>query len=224
MTVKNIHPLTTKTQWINDENINWLSYELNRVDLLERDSRTRWCFSTWLVERLLLDQVPKGGVLASKGLREWYRYQHVARWSKRAKLNLSSLEMIAFPINYPKGSHWILVVAFPIIGEVHYFNSMGSGSRSQSEVFMDLILRYIQDDVNQHYPLNQFTTKQWRKIDWGMLSPQQLDSSQCGVFVMSTMDHLFHKLPLIFTHEIVKDFFREKFACDIIRGHLLYQR
>ena len=140
--------------------------------------------------------------------------------SRSQDLNIFSLDKIFFPSI--KDNHWTLFILFVQLKQIHYFDSSygmvtrRSGPNKDTKT-MQSILHWVAD-VAKHETIN-CDISQFRLIDYK--TPQQFNTTDCGVFMIMYADFLSDNLPLTFSAANIS-FFRNKIAANITRGSLTY--
>jgi sentrin-specific protease 1 len=192
----NVHSTSLATlrpgQWLNDEIIDGAMRIINNRDRM-LSSRTKGirshCFPSTLCTGLLhID--PKGT------MGPYYDYDFVYAWSTRAPGNLDSLDKIVFPLNIGN-QHWVCMVAYPQRATIYFFDSLCSNITTQQK-YLGHILHYLQDEYFRVHGRRDERT--WSLVCCDKTTtPQQQNSSDCGVFVCLVTERLMRDLPLTFT-------------------------
>jgi sentrin-specific protease 1 len=107
-------------------------------------------------------------------------YKGVERWAKRAKIggkDLLETHTIFIPVN--NGSHWTLMVVYPGARIAHYYDSMGRNRANNGRQWFDLLKTWLHGELGTLY-----NEREWSFFD--KQSPQQDNSSDCGVFAITT--------------------------------------
>ncbi|NXN23093.1 SENP2 protease, partial [Nycticryphes semicollaris] len=193
ITREDIHTLRNLC-WVNDKIIN---FYLGLV--VERSKKEGYpvvhAFSTFFFPKLY-----SGG------------YKAVARWTKT--VDLFKKDMILVPIH--SHMHWTLAVIDIREKIVKYFDSMGQ----KGDYICQILLKYLQEESSE---------KRNMKMDiseWSVHSmepheiPQQLNGSDCGVFVCKYADYVSRDRPMNFMQAHMP-YFRKKMAWEIIHQVLL---
>ncbi|ERF74280.1 hypothetical protein EPUS_01967 [Endocarpon pusillum Z07020] len=107
-------------------------------------------------------------------------YRGVERWARRAKIggaDLLQTHTIFIPVN--NGSHWTLMVVYPGARTAHYYDSMDRTRSNNGRQWFDLLKIWLRGELGTHY-----NEREWSFFD--KQSPQQNNSSDCGVFAITT--------------------------------------
>ena len=103
-------------------------------------------------------------------------HAHVRRWGRRANVmgaNLLQCEIVFVPVN--SGSHWTLLVLYPLARAVEYYDSLdGDGA-----VHLDRIQDWLSQELGDA----------WKEEEWVFRtahSPKQNNGRDCGVFVVTS--------------------------------------
>jgi len=140
--------------------------------------------------------------------------------SRSLNLNIFSLDKIFFPSI--KDNHWTLFILFVQIKEIQYFDSsygmVTRRSRANKDINTMLSILHWVADVAIHQSI-YCDISQFKLIDYK--TPQQFNTTDCGVFMIMYADFLSDNLPLTFSAANIS-FFRNKIAANITRGSLTY--
>ncbi|XP_053568827.1 sentrin-specific protease 2 [Bombina bombina] len=180
--------------WLNDEIINFY------VSLLVERSKQNGLpklhsFSTFFYQKLL-----SGG------------YQAVRRWTKC--VNLFEKDIILLPVHLDV--HWSLLVCDLRKKTIKYYDSVGQDGYSICEEF----LKYLQEEskVKRNLSLN---VAKWKLHSMKPHEiPQQMNGSDCGVFVCKYADYISRDKPITFTQSNMPEF-RQKMVWEILHQKLL---
>lgn len=107
-------------------------------------------------------------------------YAGVERWARRAKIggtDLLETHTIFIPVN--NGSHWTLMVVYPGARTAHYYDSMGRNRPHNGGRWFSLVKIWLRGELGESY-----NEREWSFFD--KESPQQNNSSDCGVFAITT--------------------------------------
>jgi Ulp1 protease family, C-terminal catalytic domain len=127
-------------------------------------------------------EIPKSHAFPSFMLTQIARrgYKGVERWAKRAKIggtDLLETHTIFIPVN--SGSHWTLMVVYPGARVAHHYDSLGRHRSDSAKKWFDLLKIWLRGELGTHY-----NEREWSFFD--KESPQQNNSSDCGVFAVTT--------------------------------------
>jgi hypothetical protein len=140
-------------------------------------------------------------------------YQKVARWAKRAKIAgvaLLDVEKIFIPIN-PNQSHWTLAVIEPKIQRITHYNSFGGGSKA----YLDIICEWLQGEIGAGFNKNDW------ELDFNAESPQQTNTSDCGVFTVTTAKQIMLGIdPMSYGPKDIPTQ-RRRMVAELVNGELL---
>lgn len=185
--------------WLNDESINeYLSLVTKHAnkDIKPKSTPRMHAFSTFFYTSL-----KTGG------------YSKVARWAKRANIAgtaLLDVEKIFIPIN-PNQSHWTLAVIQPKIQRITHYNSLGNGNRA----YLDVICEWLKGELGAG-----FNKIEW-ELDCTTESPQQMNTSDCGVFTVTTAKQLMLGIsPMTYGAKDIPTQ-RRRMVAELVNGELL---
>jgi len=187
---------TLPNQWFVDEVINGYINLLRRRQAetarMDLDAPRLWFFNTFFYARM--------------HVRGRYDYQLVARWCGR--LNLLSFDKIFVPINV-SNTHWVLAVMYPRTGVINMYDSLNSSN----ETLVPSLKKWAADHAREvgNYPV------EWRYEQ--MLSRQQENSDDCGVFMVTAMDYLARGLPLA-TRTASMHYYRRRICASLLAMQL----
>lgn len=127
-------------------------------------------------------EIPKSHAFPSFMLTQIARrgYKGVERWAKRAKIggtDLLETHTIFIPVN--SGSHWTLMVVYPGARVAHHYDSLGRHRLDSGKKWFDLLKIWLRGELG-----TQYNEREWSFFD--KESPQQNNSSDCGVFAVTT--------------------------------------
>ncbi|NXX84135.1 SENP2 protease, partial [Urocolius indicus] len=193
VTREDIHTLRNCC-WVNDEVIN---FYMNL--LMARSKKEGYpaihAFSTFFYPKLF-----SGG------------YKAVMRWTRN--VDLFKQDMIFVPIHLKR--HWTLVVIDNRKKTIKYFDSLGQNG----DDICQTVFKYLQAE---HLEKNKQELSCW---EWSLCSvepheiPQQLNGSDCGVFLCKYVDVLSQDKPITFT-QIHMPYFRRCMVWEIVHQQLL---
>ena len=100
----------------------------------------------------------------------------VKRFGKRANImggNLLQVEIVFVPVCH--GSHWTLLVAYPMARVVEYYDSMGGDGKR----YLQMAVEWLAEELGELFVESEWTTRTEQ-------SPQQNNGRDCGVFTVTT--------------------------------------
>ncbi|XP_060130586.1 sentrin-specific protease 2 isoform X3 [Zootoca vivipara] len=181
-------------QWLNDVVIN---FYMNL--LMERNKQlgfpVLYAFNTFFYPKL-----------TSEG------YNAVRRWTKQ--VDLFQHDIILVPIH--NRVHWALVVIDMRIETIKYFDSMGQ----DGHVICKRLLHFLQEESKAKRNMVIEASS------WTLYSvepheiPQQLNGSDCGMFVCKYADFISRDKPIAFTQRHMP-YYRKRMAWEILHQRLL---
>jgi sentrin-specific protease 1 len=141
------------------------------------------------------------------------------RWFHNPKFqfHLNDMDKIFIPVNITN-EHWMLVVVFVAERKICFYDSMRMYS---GKLYTQNILKWIEKEC-------EIDRKPFCQSEWITLNnrncPQQDNGTDCGLFLLMNVDVLSDSIPLHNTTYSANNMphFRQKIACDIIRGNVLY--
>ncbi|NXX23364.1 SENP2 protease, partial [Podargus strigoides] len=180
--------------WLNDEVVN---FYMNL--LVERSKKEGYpavhAFSTFFYTKLL-----------------YMGYSAVRRWTRG--VDLFKLDIILVPIHL--GSHWVLVVIDVRKKTIKYFDSLGG----KGDVICATLFQYLQEESqgkrNVELDRSEWTLRSMEPHE----IPQQLNGSDCGVFMCKYAEYISIDKPLTFT-QYDMPYFRRMMVWEIIHQQLL---
>ncbi|KFQ84654.1 Sentrin-specific protease 2, partial [Phoenicopterus ruber ruber] len=193
VTREDIHTLRN-LRWLNDEIINFYMSLL-----VERNKKEGYpavhAFSTFFYPKLI-----SGG------------YKAVRRWTRG--VDLFKQDLILVPIHLRV--HWALVVIDVRKKTIKYFDSMGQ----KGDKICETLFRYLQEESREKRNL-ELTLSEWTLHSMESHEiPQQLNGSDCGVFMCKYADYVSRDKPITFTQNHMP-YFRKKMVWEIIHQQLL---
>ncbi|KAM6063501.1 sentrin-specific protease 2 [Theristicus caerulescens] len=193
VTREDIHTLRN-LRWLNDEVINFYMSLL-----MERNKKEGYpavhAFSTFFYPKLI-----SGG------------YKAVRRWTRG--VDLFKQDLILVPIHLRV--HWALVVIDIRKMTIKYFDSMGQ----KGDRICETLFRYLQEESREKRNL-ELTFSEWTLHSMESHEiPQQLNGSDCGVFMCKYADYISRDKPITFTQNHMP-YFRKKMVWEIIHQQLL---
>ncbi|XP_030350295.1 sentrin-specific protease 2 [Strigops habroptila] len=193
VTREDIHTLRN-LQWLNDEVINFYM-----TLLVERNKKEGYpavhAFSTFFYPKLI-----SGG------------YRAVRRWTRG--VDLFKQDLILVPIHLKV--HWALAVIDVRKKTIKYFDSMAQ----RGDKICETLFQYLQEESQEKRNL-ELTFSEWTLHSMESHEiPQQLNGSDCGVFVCKYADYISRDKPITFTQNHMP-YFRRKMVWEIIHQQLL---
>ena len=135
-----------------------------------------------------------------------FKYSNVKKWVKGT--DIFSCNRVFIPINMSQ--HWSLVCISMPTREILYLDSLGKDGKS---VMMN-IAKWLQSESSPKNNIHDFTEKNVR-------CPQQMNSDDCGIFVLAFVDLLANDLNLHMVTQSHCYSIRKSIAFWIIRGRLV---
>ena len=134
----------------------------------------------------------------------------VKRWTRR--VDIFAHDFIVVPVHL--GRHWCLAIVDLQKKAIRYFDSMGGNNMR----CVRAVKEYLEDESmdKKKTPLN---TSEW-SLDIVKDIPQQMNSSDCGVFTCKYADYLVRRKPITFTQEHMP-YFRRRMVYEILTKQLL---
>ncbi|KAM4626874.1 sentrin-specific protease 2 [Discoglossus pictus] len=180
--------------WLNDEIINFYMNLLVKRNK-ENGFPKLHVFSTFFYPKLL-----SGG------------YQAVRRWTK--DVHLFEKDIILVPVHLDV--HWSLLVCDLRKKTIKYYDSIGREGYSICQEF----LKYLQEEHKAKRNQSLDNTR-WKLHSMKPQEiPQQMNGSDCGVFVCKYADYISQDKPITFTQSHMPDF-RQKMVWEILHQKLL---
>lgn len=173
--------------WLNDQIVNFYMKMIVRRSRQE-DFPDVWAFSTFFYPKLLNDHEGHKGV---------------KRWTKKVDLFAQSLVFIPVHI----GMHWSLALADIDKQEIKYYDSMGDNNEK--------CLNVLETYLSEEYRLKKGRTMKWKKILVKGI-PQQLNGSDCGMFLCKYSEYLSRRAQITFSQENMP-FFRRRMIFEIVK-------
>ena len=168
--------------WINDEVINFYMQLLNqREDEISRLSihslrRPCYFFSSFFVAKLLEGDI--------------YDYTRVKRWTRNTRRqqirDIFTYHELFFPINI-RNSHWAMATINITNKTINYYDSQGHpGTR-----YLQALKRWLDDESKDKCPNSTLNIPSFNMQPCDIAqTPQQIGSTDCGVFSMMYADYL----------------------------------
>jgi hypothetical protein len=198
--IKVVPPMGSKTtsQWLNDETINGylkLVTDLGNKGQNAGATPKYHAFTSFFMTTLF-----------EKG------YEGIKRWSKRAKIEgkkLYDVQDVFIPVN--RNFHWTVLVVSPRSRAIRYYDSLGGNGRE----YVAAALQWLRGELGI-----AFAEGEWL-IENSAASPMQNNSSDCGVFAITTAKQLMlGRSPMAYgAHEIPMQ--RRRIVAELVAGKLL---
>ena len=195
--------------WLNDRIINFymaLLNERNKILYNWTKSLRSYFFDSFF----LVNLVDSEGNFTFKKVRD-----------STSKINIFKAEKLFFPVF--EQNHWMLIVVYMVEKKIQFLNSMGTTFLEKGNHSMDLLLDWLScesERLEQARYHNIFCKDEWEKtLTWEKsVIPQQINSYDCGVYVIVFADFLSDDLAVskVFLSTIV--FYRKKIAYYILKG------
>jgi hypothetical protein len=198
--IKVVPPAGSKTtsQWLNDETVNGylkLVTDLGNQGQKAGATPKYHAFTSFFMTTLL-----------EKG------YEGIKRWSKRAKIDgkkLYDVQDVFIPIN--RHLHWTVLVVSPKNRTIRYYDSLGGNGRE----YVVAAVQWLKGELGV-----AFAEGDWM-IETAAASPMQNNSSDCGVFAITTAKQLMlGRSPMAYSaSEIPVQ--RRRIVAELVAGKLL---
>lgn len=147
-----------------------------------------------------------------------YEYELVRRWPLRAGVDISSLDLVLFPINLGN-SHWVLAAIDLRRRQFVYLDSMYGADNSG---VLKHLRQWLYDEVeNKHgrERAEKMKIDTWDDIERPSYLPRQGDDGSCGVFTLYVADYLeLGKTPDFVQEDI--SILRQRAVLYLMRGSL----
>lgn len=212
VTILNIKNVITPQKWVDNFSIDIY------MELLNKRNNKIHCLSITFLECLMGKSKNKG--LKNEGMEYemlHYNYDRIKRWFK--KINLYNFDKVFIPVYY--NLHFTMFEIQIRNRKIIYYDSLPITVNKKLMIakWMQGIKRCLID----HATYQKITTNE-KYIYWEPfigISPQQENSSDCGIFAMLCADFRSDDLPLDYQQKEI-NFYREKIATDLVRGKLNY--
>lgn len=178
VTIKDLF-LLLGNNWLNDVIINSYMYLILSRNLLHYSKNTskKWpkCF---VFQSYFLLRLGESG----------YSYSNVRRWTKRAKVDIFSLDKIIVPVHL--GNHWCLAVINMVLKRIEYYDSL-LGYPS----CMKLLKKYLKDEwKDKKYSVDSSLNPEFNLDGWVEYVPtdipRQTNGYDCGIFACKYADYI----------------------------------
>ncbi|NWQ90291.1 SENP2 protease, partial [Burhinus bistriatus] len=193
VTREDIHTLRNLC-WLNDEIIN---FYMGLV--MERSKKEEYpavhAFSTFFYPKLI-----SGG------------YKAVGRWTRG--VDVFKQDIVLVPVHLR--AHWTLAVIDIRKKTIKYFDSLGQ----KGDKICQTLFQYLQEESKEKRNV-ELNISEWTLHSMGPHEiPQQLNGSDCGVFVCKFADYISRGKPMNFSQTHMP-YFRKKMVWEIIHQQLL---
>ena len=192
--MRDIYPLI-HNQCINDNVITYYS-----ALLMDRNEKNASLPNIYTFNTIFYENLKKGG------------HAKVKRHTR--KMDIFNFDLLFVPIHFQK-SHWLMVCVNFSNQTVEKFDSYNEHNEPEA---ITNILNYL---VEEHLQRKGFylDTSNFTLIG-NPESPKQGNSVDCGIFMLSTMEHLARHAPLNFSQDQMKQR-RKSIAIEILSNHLI---
>ena len=190
------------SNWLNDEVINFFmkllaAREGDKPDTLPKCYFTQTNFYTKLAEG------PRG-----------YCYKDVRRWTK--KVDVFTKDLVIVPVHC-HGNHWTLAVINFRDKRFEYYDSL----RGAGGTYLSNLRRWLGEEHKDKKGGAEYDTSEWKDVTWKQgETPQQMNGSDCGVFMTRTADYLSRDAQLDFRQEDMQ-YWRRRMVLEIVTQQLM---
>ncbi|KAM6063085.1 sentrin-specific protease 2 isoform 2-T2 [Chlamydotis macqueenii] len=139
-------------------------------------------------------------------------HKAVERWTRG--VDLFKQDLILVPVHLKV--HWTLVVIDVRKKTIKYFDSMGQ----KGDKICETLFQYLQEESREKRNLELIFSEWTLRSMESHEIPQQLNGSDCGVFVCKYADYISRDKPITFTQNHMP-YFRRKMVWEIIHQQLL---
>ena len=176
--------------WLNDEVVNFF------MKLFEEREITAAAANMARKSNLFMNSFFYSKLALSQG---GFNYNNIKKWTKRQ--NVFSYNRIFIPIN--ASNHWIMVCVSIPTREIMYLNSLSALKDDGKTITINIImwLRLEFESRSLSGPFPDFNVKP-------VHCPQQLNTDDCGVFILAYADLLSNELDL----DVMIEFFQMGFV------------
>lgn len=169
---RDLHTLTSG-QWLNDEVINFYAALIN--DRAKSGPK---------YPKVYMHNTHFYSTLSSSG------YDKVRRWTKRAKVDVFSLDYMIVPIHL--GMHWTCAVVDFTDQKIDYYDSL-LGSHDCFSILREYLQKESLDKKGVEFDLSKWQDRRLEDI------PRQENGYDCGVFACQIAEHVSRKGELSYT-------------------------
>jgi sentrin-specific protease 1 len=142
-------------------------------------------------------------------------YSGVAMITKKAKIDIFSLDMVIVPIHLQ--IHWALVVINIKERRLEYYDSMSKG---YNDTVLSSLKRYVEEEYKNKKGVSSYDMSEWKYYRVENL-PRQTNAYDCGVFAMTFAEHISRGASVLFAPPKHMKYFRLKMMWEIINSKLL---
>ncbi|KAG5357335.1 Ubiquitin-like-specific protease 1 [Yarrowia sp. C11] len=122
-------------------------------------------------------------------------YQGVARWAKRAGIDVTKADYVFFPLNL-NNNHWCLAVLDNVNKQIRQHDSLnGDGTRN-----LHMIKDYLRQEAEKMHPGSGGMFDDYEIVARAE-SPQQFNGVDCGVFTCQNIELMARNAPLSYSQE-----------------------
>ncbi|KAG5365906.1 Ubiquitin-like-specific protease 1 [Yarrowia sp. B02] len=122
-------------------------------------------------------------------------YSGVARWAKRAGIDVTKADYVFFPLNL-NNNHWCLAVLDNVNKQIRQHDSLsGDGTRN-----LHIIKDYLRQEAEKMHPGSGSMFDDYEIVPRAE-SPQQYNGVDCGVFTCQNIELMARNAPLSYSQE-----------------------
>ncbi|VBB78234.1 Protease that specifically cleaves Smt3p protein conjugates, putative [Yarrowia lipolytica] len=122
-------------------------------------------------------------------------YSGVARWAKRAGIDVTKADYVFFPLNL-NNNHWCLAVLDNVNKQIRQHDSLnGDGTRN-----LHIIKDYLRQEAEKMHPGSGGMFDEYEIVSRAE-SPQQFNGVDCGVFTCQNIELMARNAPLNYSQE-----------------------
>jgi sentrin-specific protease 1 len=136
-----------------------------------------------------------------------YCYADVKRWSKRANVDIISLDKVVIPVHV-HGDHWCLAVINFQLKRFEYYDSLGG----RNSTCLKNLRQYVKDEAKEHKKLD-YNFAGWTDYVPDDI-PHQRNGCDCGVFTAKFADYLSENREFNFSQDDMP-YFRRRMVLEI---------
>ena len=142
-------------------------------------------------------------------------YSGVNKITKKAEVDIFSLDMVIVPIHLP--NHWTLAVINIKEHRLEYYDSMSKG---YNETVLLSLKHYVKEEYKDNKQASSYDMSKWEFYRVENL-PKQSNSYDCGVFAMTFAEHISRGASILFDLPKHMKYFRLKMMWEIVNSKLL---